>query len=97
MIPESKLRYERIKGVPHIREPGNSVRRKTGSWRVFKPVWDFEKCILCKQCWLFCPEAAINWKKRPEVDYDVCKGCGVCAQVCPVQAIKMVRDTHEKD
>ena len=96
MIPESKLRYERLRGVPHIREPGNAVRMMTGSWRVFKPVWNMDRCTKCKQCWVFCPETAIKWRDRPEVDYDVCKGCGICSQVCPAGAIKMVRDSHTR-
>jgi len=97
MIPESKLRYERLRGVPHIREPGNAVRHNTGAWRVFKPVWDLKKCIKCKRCWVFCPDSAIEWKGKPVVDYDVCKGCGICSKVCPVGAIKMVRDMHEEE
>ncbi len=96
MIDESKLKYERVRGIPHIREPGNAVRRKTGAWRVFKPVWIESKCIKCRQCWTYCPDAAISWKGKPVWDYDVCKGCLVCVDVCPAHAIDVVRDTHMK-
>ena len=97
MIQEKGLKYEGIKGVPHIRIPGSAAKADTGSWRVFKPVWDMRKCIKCKQCWLYCPESAIAWKGFPKVDYRVCKGCAICAQVCPAKAIEMVRDTHGKE
>lgn len=93
MISESGLRYERLRGIPHLREPGNSVRKKTGDWRVFKPVWIPKKCIRCKRCWLFCPENAIKWTKgHPAWDYSMCKGCMICYEVCPAKAIKTVRD-----
>ncbi|MBU0898597.1 MAG: 4Fe-4S binding protein [Nanoarchaeota archaeon] len=95
MIEESKLRYERIRGVPHLRDPGNSVRSGTYKWRVFKPVWDMKKCTKCKQCWLFCPDTAIGWKGKPVWDKQTCKGCLVCVNVCPVKAITAVRDEHE--
>ncbi len=42
-----------------ITEPGNSEENKTGSWRVFKPVINYEKCIRCMICWQFCPEPSI--------------------------------------
>lgn len=73
-----------------VREPGSSSKNKTGSWRVFKPILDEEKCINCENCFLFCPEGCVN--KDIEIDYDYCKGCGICAQECPVKAIKMERE-----
>lgn len=96
MIDESKLRYERVRGIPHMREPGNSVRKDTGTWRVFKPVWDFSKCIKCKQCWLYCPDSAIGWKDGPVWNEKNCKGCLICMEVCPAKAITKERDLHEK-
>ena len=49
-----------------ITEPGNSMENKTGSWRVFKPVINYEKCIRCMICWQFCPEPAIFKVKDEE-------------------------------
>lgn len=69
---------------------------RTGDWRYMHPEVDKDKCISCETCVSYCPEAAIEMKKRSkdekgkaDVDYDFCKGCGVCAAVCPVKAIKM--------
>lgn len=85
--------------------PGSSLRYKTGSWRTEKPVIDHSKCIMCRKCWLFCPDDAVLevWRdvekggkvvkvKEIEFNYDYCKGCGVCADVCPTGAITMVRE-----
>ena len=86
--------------------PGSSLKYKTGGWRVDRPVIDDSKCILCRRCWLYCPDGAVRevWEvvqgprgrlmrvKRIRFDYDFCKGCWVCAEVCPTGAIKMVRE-----
>ncbi len=73
---------------------GYGVLKDVSSWRVYTPEIDVEKCIGCKNCWIFCPETAIQWdeeKNKPWIRYDACKGCGVCANECPVNAIEMVR------
>ena len=67
---------------------------KTGSWRIFKPVINYDKCVRCLLCWLHCPYSVIQRPKDPKgyvtIDYDYCKGCGICASVCPTKAISMV-------
>ncbi|MCD6434595.1 MAG: 4Fe-4S binding protein [Candidatus Diapherotrites archaeon] len=76
-----------------IKEPGSTVKYKTGSWRTFRPVIDYEKCIRCGLCWSQCPDMAIEKKgNKFVINYDYCKGCGICAENCPVKAIKMVRE-----
>ncbi len=64
---------------------------KTGSWRTFKPVIDYSKCINCYLCWLYCPFSVISKSDEGVViDYEYCKGCGICANVCPVKAIAFI-------
>jgi pyruvate ferredoxin oxidoreductase delta subunit len=63
---------------------------KTGTWRVFRPVVDKEKCNACGLCATYCPDAVIN--PDLEIDLNFCKGCGICANECPKKAIEMVRE-----
>ena len=94
-----------IDGVP-------STENKTGGWRTFRPVINYEKCIRCYICWKFCPEPAIEFappdkylSPKPalakfdtvEINYDYCKGCGICANECPTKAIDMVLEELEED
>ena len=51
-----------------VKEPGSSVKNKTGSWRTFKPILVKEKCIDCGNCILYCPEGCIN--KDYDIGYD---------------------------
>jgi len=96
---------EMIKFPTPIATVPSKELNKTGSWRTFRPVIDYTKCIRCYICWKFCPEPAIYFvdgdkheapsdaiKKMDavEIDYDYCKGCGICANECPRNAIDMV-------
>ncbi len=72
--------------------PGSFMENKTGSWKVFHPEYDKEKCTMCNFCWFYCPEGCIYRKEdHMEFDMNYCKGCGICANECPVEAIKMLR------
>lgn len=73
-----------------VTEPGSTVKNKTGSWRILRPVKDEKKCTKCGICWQFCPDNAISYDIN--IDYDYCKGCGICATECPFKAITMVRE-----
>ncbi len=83
--------------------PGAVIREKftardtyTGSWAKTVAVIDPEKCNVCEQCGIWCPEDAIRLDpvtgKLSLVDYDYCKGCAMCHHVCPpdAAAIEMV-------
>ena len=91
--------YAGEKGVPVMESSGSSARdSRTGSWRVFKPVIDSEKCTGCGICWLFCPDSAIKkGDGKLFIDYSVCKGCLICVNECPVKAIHAERDLHLED
>jgi pyruvate ferredoxin oxidoreductase delta subunit len=74
-----------------VKDAGNQVQNKTGTWRSARPVVDREKCTGCKTCEMYCPDAAIAVKdpdRKAVVDYDFCKGCLICKQVCPFKAIR---------
>jgi pyruvate ferredoxin oxidoreductase delta subunit len=73
-----------------ISTPTEGAAGKTGSWRVFRPVVDREKCNECGLCATYCPDAAIDTDLN--VDLVFCKGCGICANECPKKAVTMVRE-----
>lgn len=63
----------------------------TGDWRTQRPVMNYDKCIKCGMCFLYCPVNSINKTNgKFVISYDYCKGCGICAHECPKKAIDMV-------
>jgi pyruvate ferredoxin oxidoreductase delta subunit len=97
-LPTKRFKMKSNKEIPIgglIDEAGSSMKFKTGDWRSFRPITDFNKCINCMQCVISCPDDCIptegsgNDIKRKETDWNYCKGCGICANVCPVKCIKM--------
>jgi pyruvate ferredoxin oxidoreductase delta subunit len=81
-----------------IVEAGNAREYETGSWRAMRPGLDKEKCTNCLQCWVFCPDAAIDVQDGEMVGFHLkhCKGCGICGSICPVEAIAMVGEAEAK-
>lgn len=82
------------RGTARIAACANASLRKTGDWRVFRPVLEPEKCNGCTLCFVYCPEAAIALTAgdRPVIDYDHCKGCMLCVEECPTKALKVERE-----
>lgn len=79
-----------------IQKPGSSEDFKTGDWRTERPIVDFDKCIHCLICWIYCPDSAIETEegKLKGIDYDFCKGCGICMEECPKDAISMKSESE---
>ena len=64
---------------------------------VQRPVVDNLVCMLCGECWKYCPAKAITpCKKRIEIDYDKCIRCYCCIEVCPNGAIKSAETLQGK-
>lgn len=75
---------------PAMSRPTKGASGKTGTWRIFRPERDPEKCNACGLCAMHCPDAAID--EDLGIDTDFCKGCGICARECPKKAISMKRE-----
>lgn len=73
-----------------VSKPTEGAAGQTGTWRVFRPVVDKEKCNACGLCSMYCPDGVID--EDLNVDLRYCKGCGICANECPKKAITMVRE-----
>ncbi len=55
-------------------------------------------CKKCGNCYLFCPDGAIQWDSKTDryvIDYHYCKGCGICRSECPAAVILMVSDEED--
>jgi pyruvate ferredoxin oxidoreductase gamma subunit len=97
--PVIKVPFEpALTSSPTIIAVGNSPRRKTGNWRVYRPVWDRDVCTRCSICFARCPEGCISLDDLgyPKVDYENCKGCLICAKECPAGGISKVREAEAK-
>jgi len=72
------------------------VSANTGTWRLERPVVDFEKCIKCGICKNNCPCDVITVDKEKvqcvTFDFYYCKGCGICSNECPKSCISMVNE-----
>ncbi len=81
-------------GTASIAATPNTPLRKTGDWRVMRPVIQIGRCTHCWICFVNCPDGAITLLEgdAPRIDYGVCKGCMMCAEECPVDAIDSVRE-----
>jgi pyruvate ferredoxin oxidoreductase delta subunit len=89
-----KRKKEKIGFVSTISVPSEGSVGQTGSWRIFKPVLNEERCNKCLFCWIYCPEGCIT--KDLQINFDYCKGCGICAEECPAKAITMEKEeAHE--
>lgn len=61
------------------------------SWRERRPVWNKERCNLCQDCLLYCPEGALSLEdEHLQINLGFCKGCGICAHECRLRALDMV-------
>jgi pyruvate ferredoxin oxidoreductase gamma subunit len=81
-------------GMEDVTRTGNSAVRRTGNWRTYRPVIDYEKCTDCMVCYAYCPESAMTVSAggRVEIDYENCKGCMICLTECPLKAISQTRE-----
>jgi len=51
-----------------------------------------ERCTICSQCILVCPEEAIKGWEFPKIDQEQCSGCLKCIDYCPTDALEEVKE-----
>ena len=92
--PEGELTWKDLEIGSIVAGPGSARQYETGTWRSQRPTYDFNRCIKCGLCYIFCPEACIgqNAQGHFEADLYYCKGCGICARECPTRVITMVEE-----
>lgn len=85
-----------LRGAPSVVAPANTPLRKTGNWRLWRPVIDLSHCTRCWICFVSCPDGAIalDEQDHPHIDDDVCKGCLICVEECPTRTISQVREAE---
>ena len=91
---ESELTWQDIEVGMIATEPANARQYQTGTWRSQRPTYNFDRCIKCGLCYIYCPEGCIyqNAKGHFEANLFYCKGCGICAQECPTRVITMAEE-----
>ncbi len=79
-----------------VYDSGNTVLKKTGNWRLFKPVIDYDRCSRCRACFVHCPHSCISLDESgyPRIDYENCKGCFTCMDECPKKVITKEREVR---
>ncbi len=95
--PESELTWKDLEIGSIVTEPGNARQYRSGDWRSQRPTYNFNKCIKCGICYIFCPEGCIgqNTDGNFEADLYYRKGCGTCARECPTRVITMVEEEEK--
>ncbi len=92
--PENALTWKDLEVGSIVTEPGSARQYKTGDWRSQRPTCNFNRCMKCGICQMFCPEGCIRQNEEGyfEADMYYCKGCGICARECWNKVITMVEE-----
>jgi pyruvate ferredoxin oxidoreductase gamma subunit len=101
-VEENKNKIVRLEyegpcvGSASVYEGGNTIMKKTGNWRLFKPVIDYDTCSRCRACFVHCPHSCISLDESgyPQIDYENCKGCFTCMDECPKKVITKEREVR---
>lgn len=79
---------ESIESIPL---PGNIPFKELPPPSNFSPITN-DKCVLCMQCFRWCPGDAITYNNPNETDVTKCILCHGCVVRCPVQARQVVNE-----
>ena len=74
-------KHMKKRNAEHLMGPVATVfaAGKTGSWRLERPVVDYNSCIKCGTCERYCPSDIITIDKEAEecvrIGFEYCKDC----------------------
>ncbi len=81
-----RQKVEAMEGLPEeMVMPGNLPLKEAPPKMGFSPVTN-DKCVLCMQCFRWCPTGAITYNNPNETDISKCVMCYGCVTRCPVDA-----------
>lgn len=81
---------KKLPTVPSARPGTMASQADMGVIRQQRPQIDHNICNLCRECLLYCPDAALAIKNdKIMVNMSFCKGCGICANECHNGVITM--------
>ena len=73
----------------------------TGNWREYRPVIDHEKCDLCMNCVVFCPDACCcSWtrpKRRWSGTRSTARAATICVNECATGALSKAYELDFED
>jgi pyruvate ferredoxin oxidoreductase delta subunit len=94
---ESEMTWKDLEIGCIVTEPGSARSYQSGTWRSQRPTYNFDRCIKCGLCAIYCPEGCIHANEQGHFEADLyyCKGCGICAKECWPKVIKMVEEEEK--
>jgi len=82
-----------LEGLKEIRFVKNDFLKNLTGVILPKPVFIYDKCIVCGDCKRSCPPKAIEMiDKKPKVKLSKCIRCFCCQELCPAKAIEIKRN-----
>ncbi len=98
IVPEER---KVAQGVVIPSPVGENKDMITSNWRSKRPYMkDLDKCDMCRNCYIFCPDGCWTVDEENEVvvwNAKYCKGCLVCVTECTEKALDVADELDFED